>query len=160
MAAASPDLWTFATGKYAHCGEACLALQDGYGVDVTLLLFAAWIGETRGVALTAETVAEADGWIAEWRREVVQPLRAVRRRLKTAEAEALRQTVKSAELGAERTALSILEARSAAWSGTTANAAPANLDAVFAFATRHGPEAASRGLLAAVAAAPKTPEPA
>lgn len=148
-----PDLWTFAAATYAEAGEACLALQDSYGVDVPLLLFAAWIGATRGVRLDAAQVAEADGWIRDWRREVVQPLRAVRRRLKGAGAETLRQTVKTAELESERFALTTLEQRSAGWSGAAADALGPNLDAVFAFATRHGPEAASRGLLSAVAAA-------
>ena len=145
-----PDLWTFAASVYAEAGEACLALQDGYGVDVPLLLFAAWIGEVRGVALDADRVAEADGWIRYWRRDVVQPLRAVRRRLKDAGAEPLRQMVKTAELESERVALILLEQGSAAWTGAAADCAGANLDAVFAFTTRHGPEAAARPLLAAV----------
>jgi uncharacterized protein (TIGR02444 family) len=160
MTAPPPDLWTFATRTYAGAGDACLALQDGYGVDVPLLLFAAWIGETRGVALSPDAVAEADGWIRDWRREVVQPLRAVRRRLKDAGAETLRQTVKAAELESERVALTILEDLSVGWTGAAIDAAPANLDAVFAFATRHGPEAASRGLLSAVAEAARAKEPA
>ncbi len=148
-----PDLWTFAVAAYAEAGDACLALQDGYGVDVPLLLFAAWIGQARGVPLDAARVAEADGWIRDWRREVVQPLRAVRRRLKDAGAETLRATVKTAELESERVALSILEQRSAGWTGAATDAVGGNLDAVFAFATRHGAEPESKGLLSAVAAA-------
>ncbi len=95
--------WAFSLAVYARPGvpPACLALQDRRGIDVNLLLFAAWAGMGCGVALTAERLAAADSAVAGWRREVVQPLRAIRRRAK-GEDEALYRRMKAAELEAER----------------------------------------------------------
>ena len=47
-------LWRFALAVYQKPGvsDACLLLQDRHGCNVTLLLFAAWAGAERGVALT------------------------------------------------------------------------------------------------------------
>ena len=44
---AAGALWDFAVRLYAEpgVGEACLALQDRFGVDVPLLLWAAWLGD-------------------------------------------------------------------------------------------------------------------
>ncbi|MEP9377146.1 TIGR02444 family protein [Aquabacter sp. CN5-332] len=62
---------------------ACLTLQERTGLDVNILLFAAWMGAARGRALGAEEVAQAQSLISDWHKEIVRPLRAVRRRLKT-----------------------------------------------------------------------------
>ena len=77
-------LWRFALAVYQKPGvsDACLLLQDRHGCNVTLLLFAAWAGAERGVALTAEEFAAAGNAVRPWHGEVVKPLRAVRRRLK------------------------------------------------------------------------------
>ena len=102
--------WRFSLGFYAIPGvaPACLELQDEANVDVNLLLFLLFLaGEGR--AVTRDDVARIDASIASWRAEVVEPLRAVRRRLKTgvgdtppATSEALRNMVKKIELEAER----------------------------------------------------------
>ena len=95
--------WDFSLSVYARSGvpAACLDLQDRRGLDVNVLLFAAWAGLGCGVRLSAEELARADSAIAPWRAEVVRPLRAVRRRVKGEDA-ALYEQLKAAELAAER----------------------------------------------------------
>ncbi len=62
-------------------GEACVLLQDRFGLDVNLLLFAARVGVAG--QLTIDTLAAANERVAQWHSEIVRPLRAVRRRLKS-----------------------------------------------------------------------------
>ncbi|MHA7874324.1 TIGR02444 family protein [Roseivivax sp.] len=104
------DLWRFALAVYGASGvsAACLELQDRFGADVPVLLTALWMGR-RGRALDAAAMAALDGVVADWRAEMVQPLRALRRRLKSGPApapsdttEALRSEIKRAELSAEK----------------------------------------------------------
>jgi uncharacterized protein (TIGR02444 family) len=112
------NFWNFSLQLYRKpgVGQACVALQDGLGLDVNLLLFCCWHGwENR--ALAEEDIQRAMVAAEGWQREVVQPLRAVRRRLKTgvapvsaAECEALRRKVNDLELEGERIAQSVLEA--------------------------------------------------
>ena len=96
-------LWDFSLAVYARPGvpAACLDLQDRRGLDVNVLLFAAWAGAACGVRLSAEELARVDSAIADWRTEVVRPLRAVRRRVK-GEVAALYAHLKATELEAER----------------------------------------------------------
>lgn len=111
-------LWDFALRLYAvDCvSTACLALQDDHGADVTLLLYAAWMGAVHRHALTPDEAGHAREAVCAWHDEIVRPLRAVRRRMKTGpgpapgtETEALRDRLKSVELGAERLELATLE---------------------------------------------------
>jgi uncharacterized protein (TIGR02444 family) len=101
------DFWQFSLEYYARPGveAACLALQDEAGADVDLLLYLLFCAR-HGRALSGEEVARLDRLVADWRAEVVRPLRAIRRRLKTGfpdiAAEALRSEVKRLELEAER----------------------------------------------------------
>lgn len=87
---------------------ACLNLQDRHGIDVNLLLFASYVGASAGASLSIDDAAKAHELVAQWHREVVVPLRVVRRRLKTGPAPApddstaaLRKKVAAAELEAE-----------------------------------------------------------
>jgi uncharacterized protein (TIGR02444 family) len=107
-------LWEFALALYARPGveAACLTLQDEAGVDVCELLWRCWLlthGAVPGEAAEAGLVA-----IHRWQAEVTVPLRQLRRRLKP-EASArpgvaeLRETLKRAELLAERETLGRLE---------------------------------------------------
>ena len=91
--------WTYSLAFYAQPGvmPACLALQDQHGVDVNLALLCCWLGE----ALDAAALAEAEALVAEWRAQVVQPLRAVRRWLKGRD-ETLRAAIAAQELAAEQ----------------------------------------------------------
>lgn len=110
MIGSIPSLWSFSLSLYAAPGvaEACLTAQDRHGADVNLLLWAVWLA-SQGHDLTAAEVAEAEAATRPWREEVIWPLRAVRRRLKTgplpapdAATESLRMQVKAAELEAEK----------------------------------------------------------
>ncbi|BAI72380.1 hypothetical protein AZL_017420 [Azospirillum sp. B510] len=100
---AATPFWDFSLAVYRRPGvpACCLALQDRRGVDVNILLFAAWAGLDCGVRLTAADLARIDGAVSGWREEVVRPLRALRRRAKT-EDDALYRRMKAAELEAER----------------------------------------------------------
>lgn len=107
------SLWSFSLSVYAapSVAAACLDAQDGHDADVNLLLWAAWLA-AQGHDLMPDELAEAQAATAPWRDEVVRPLRAVRRRLKSApgpDAESLRRQVKAAELEAERIQQTVLE---------------------------------------------------
>jgi uncharacterized protein (TIGR02444 family) len=113
----------FATSLYAdpELATLCLALQDDFGADVTLLLCVTWRSWRDGIALDAAAIAHLDDYIRPWRDQVVAPLRAVRRWLKqglppspAGTSEALRTRVKQAELEAEMIALALLESTEAA----------------------------------------------
>jgi uncharacterized protein (TIGR02444 family) len=135
--------WRFSLRFYAlpEVAPACLALQDEAGVDVNLLLFLLFLADG-GRAVTRDEVARLDEAIATWRAEVVEPLRALRRRLKTSVgnippgiSEGLRNMVKKVELEAERLEQGRLE-NSAAKLGKPAardEAARANLAAYEAY---------------------------
>lgn len=113
------SLWDFALAFYARPGieAACLQLQDAGGLDVNALLWACWL-DTHGLT-PEEALADADhplwGEVCAWQEQVTSPLRRQRRALKVqalanpAIAE-LRETIKQAELLAEREALTQLEA--------------------------------------------------
>jgi len=110
-------LWRFALEVYRKPGvaDACLLLQDRHGCNVPLLLFAAWAGAERGVLLTADEVATASSVVGAWHGEVVEALRAVRRRLKHGPPPApdnatakLRAQIQAVEIDAERIELETL----------------------------------------------------
>ncbi len=101
-------LWDFALTLYAKPGveAACLTLQDEAGLDVCELLFHCWL-------YTGGLQARPDALIAErdqrrlWQRQVTDVLRKLRRDLKASAVgsdtvTALRNTIKQAELMAER----------------------------------------------------------
>lgn len=98
--------WNWSLSVYPRDGVApfVIALQDEHGVDVDLALFCCWVG----LALDAPHVAEADALVAEWRTNVIQPLRAVRRWLKGRE-EVIRKQVQAQELAAEQREHAMLE---------------------------------------------------
>jgi len=102
-------------GPLLRTGRHCLAWQDQCGVDVTVLLLAAWAASRRQ-ELRIGDLSFAGEEIAPWRNEIVEPLRTMRRRLKRdpspgtpAEIAGVRSLIKAAELEAERVALAVLE---------------------------------------------------
>ncbi|MGH0241183.1 TIGR02444 family protein [Sinorhizobium meliloti] len=160
MAAESERLWDFALRLYsaAGVGEACLTLQNECGVDVPILLFAAWLSK-HSVALTEAELVRIDAVVADWRDEVVRPLRNVRRRLKSGpqpapsqETEALRNSLKGVELGSERIELAVLEAEGEALiaSGGTHADATANLALVLRHSHAEAPSPKAEEALAAI----------
>ncbi len=102
--------WRFSLQFYRQTGvsEACIALQDEYGVDVNLLLFLLWCAD-EGRLLAADEVRKLDDLVRDWRNLTVIPIRNVRRKLKGArtladpgQQEAFRTKIKAIELEAER----------------------------------------------------------
>jgi len=112
-AAAEPPkedaLWRFSLAFYALPGvaQALIALQDRDQLDVNLMLFALWLGVSGRGRLSSEGLALADRVICTIRVEIVEPLRALRRRLRCnpdADVQRLRESVKALELEAEKLA--------------------------------------------------------
>lgn len=112
----SNPFWDYSLKTYGKQGvpEACLALQESYGLDVNCLLFCCWAAVC-GHQITIGEALGLEESVAEWRKEVVEPLRAVRRWMKLhAEKEgvaALRSAVKRDELGAEKLQQEMLNRR-------------------------------------------------
>lgn len=102
--------WRFSLQFYRLAGvaDACIALQDEYGVDVNVLLFLLWRAD-EGRLLTADEVKTLDDKVRDWRNLTVVPIRTIRRKLKSActpiepgQQEAFRTRIKAVELEAER----------------------------------------------------------
>lgn len=113
----STQLWDYALALYASDGVAgaCLVLQDEGGADVCELLWVCWLA-SHGLTL-ADDVDDALHTIRAWQRETTRPLRTLRRALKAEAAERpgiarLRDTLKQAELLAERETLTRLQSLS------------------------------------------------
>jgi uncharacterized protein (TIGR02444 family) len=102
--------WRFSLQFYKQAGvsDACIALQDHYGLDVNLLLFLFWLASERQT-LSADDVKRLDATIRSWRELTIIPIRDARRKLKGAKTfvdpvkqEAFRDQVKAVELSAEK----------------------------------------------------------
>jgi len=156
--------WRFSLKLYRAPGvaDACIALQEGAGVDVNLLLFLLWQATQRR-AFTAADVAALEQRIGGWRETTVIPLRNLRRALKSppalvapGTAEAFRTRIKAVELEAERLqqeAMYELAATSPLGRAVTSPAEAARLN-VAAYASMRAvafPSAAVDTILAALA---------
>jgi len=100
-------LWRFSVAFYARPGvaEALIALQDRAGCDVNLMLFALWLAFSGRGRLTKEELATALRIARPIRVDIVEPLRALRRRLKPysdEDVQRLRDGIKATELAAEK----------------------------------------------------------
>lgn len=102
--------WQFSITVYASepVRDVCLQSQDRHGVDVNLLLLCCWLGFA-GVRLDGKGLRRLDLLVDGWRKEVIAPIRTLRRRLADAIGpmgphltQPLRQDVKDVELQAER----------------------------------------------------------
>jgi uncharacterized protein (TIGR02444 family) len=102
--------WRFSLRFYRRPGvaDACIALQDGCGVDVNILLFFLWLATARR-RVSVTTAQEVCAKAGAWRDDVVVPLRTLRRRLKEGSslvergaAELFRTRIKAIELESER----------------------------------------------------------
>lgn len=80
----SEGFWDFSNRIYRKrdVSQCCLSLQNLYGLDVNLLLFACWHARSRGLFDTA-LVAKALTFSSTWADHVVKPLRGARRWMKT-----------------------------------------------------------------------------
>jgi uncharacterized protein (TIGR02444 family) len=109
LADAAAELWEFSLDFYVRPGvsAALIELQDGAGLDVNLILFALWHGLSGRGRLDGERLAVAGQAASAIQTEIVMPLRALRRRLRTdpdADIQRLREALKGLELDAERIA--------------------------------------------------------
>ncbi len=102
--------WRFSLNFYRQTGvsDACIALQDGCGIDVNLLLFLFWLA-SEGRQLSVDDVKKLDEQVRSWRQLTIIPIRDTRRKLKGAttlvepgKQEAFRNKVKAVELEAEQ----------------------------------------------------------
>ena len=96
----SNPFWEFSLAHYALDGvpQACLALQDEFGLDVNVLLYGAWLA-AMDRCLTLEHLEDMERHIAPWRDRVVQPLRALRRQWRDyPAASGIRDEIKRLEL--------------------------------------------------------------
>jgi uncharacterized protein (TIGR02444 family) len=161
--------WAFSLKVYGAPGVAdeCLALQERFGLDVNLLLFAAYMGAAEGGTLDRGDIAAAAGAVEAWHNETVRALRGVRRALKPpsldarnplrAQAGLLRTQVKAAELAAEQIEQAMLWQRRAQLAergrGDPRAALAANIDAVLTHYGAAGGTADSSAALQLQAAA-------
>lgn len=148
--------WAFSLKFYRseEVQAALLALQDRHGADVNVLLYVLHRAEA-GDRLSADTIGRIDAEVAGWRGEVVQALRAIRRRLKPhpfpiepGRQEELRTEIKRAELNSEKLEQLHLEALDVPADGKAdpAEAARTNLDG-YATLIGAGPDAPELPLL-------------
>lgn len=107
-----PDhpFWDFALAVYRSDGvpPACLNLQERHGIDVNLMLFCLWVGQSGRGALTDADMSAAIAASDLWHRKIVKSLRFVRRTLKDGFSQApedlrrqLRAQVQATEIDAE-----------------------------------------------------------
>ena len=144
---------------------AALSLQARCGVDVNVLLLAAYVGAVARSRFTLDDAAAAAARTGPWQREVVGPLRALRTRLKDGPAPApgqaaaaLRERVKSIELDAEMIELDDLAALAAELGspGPTGDAvarATAAMEEVLRYATERAPTGPEHDAVAVIARA-------
>ena len=150
--------WDFSLRFYSLPGvaPARLRCQDEAGADVNLVLFALWHAAS-GTALHQSDMEVADATVAPWREHVVEPLRSLRRALKSPPLALLvpacgfGKQIQAVELESEHLEQDLLAASVPRRTSTAAppEAARANLAAYAAAAGLALPEEAVATLLAA-----------
>lgn len=98
--------WDFAIDVYGREGvsRACLHLQEKHGIDVNVMLFCLWLGETGRGVLSDDEMAAVKAISDKWQGDVVRNLRTVRRVLKDGFPEApdgLRNSLRAEVQGVE-----------------------------------------------------------
>jgi uncharacterized protein (TIGR02444 family) len=85
----SSPFWDYSLGIYAKSGvaDACIALQDDFGLDVNILLACLWFSAQGPGRLESEQIRECVGRTRGWQDKVVKLLRAARRYSKAQPAE-------------------------------------------------------------------------
>ncbi len=111
------NLWDFSVAVYERepVQNVCLTLQDSVGADVNLILYCLWLGVSGRGQIDADTFAYLSEAVSVWHKQVIVPLRGVRRQLREpparvspSMASTLRTQVKESELLAERIELDVL----------------------------------------------------
>ena len=97
--------WEFSLAFYARepVGAACLSLQNRRGADVNILLLCCWLATLKLTVGEAGLKSAAEA-VVDWRHNVLEPLRGVRRNVMDAPmeiAQAERRAIKDAVLAAE-----------------------------------------------------------
>jgi len=113
MSIQSQSFWKFSLELYdrGSVAPACLELQNRFDLDINLVLFCYWYGYAWGEIDTA-TLNEVVDTSSNWKKNVVQPLRNVRKWMKLNSGDFhpkqvthfnnLRQQIKADELDAEK----------------------------------------------------------
>ena len=99
--------WCFSLAFYERPGvpDALIALQDRDGFDVNLVLFALWLGISGREPLDSDALAAAERAAGTLRREMIEPLRNLRRKLRhhpDGDVQRLRESVKALEIAGEK----------------------------------------------------------
>ena len=127
-ASQTSPFWTFSLGYYRGAGvsEACLELQDNCGVDVNVVLFLLWLATQRR-SVPADQVKTISDKVRPWQIDVIGPIRALRRMLKTdaplldkGSAELFRTKIKAIELESEKLQQQAMYAMAASLEAETA----------------------------------------
>jgi uncharacterized protein (TIGR02444 family) len=156
--------WRFSLSFYRvpNVADACIRLQDEAGVDVNVLFCLLWHAALER-KLSRTDVAAIEERIGPWREQVVVPLRAIRRALRSpppvvekGTVEAYRTKVKGLELEAERLQQEALydmaeSSRFGEAAASPEDAARANIEAYQAVCARAFPADAVAVLMTAFA---------
>lgn len=114
--------WLLDTYSKAGVSEALIALQDREHLNVNAAMFCCWLA-TQGIRLTHEGASEIETLNEAWAKDIVAPVRTVRRVLKTSpliddeKRKDIRGRIQAIELELEEQHCTLLETRAA-----TANA--------------------------------------
>ena len=142
--------WEFSLRVYGNEGvpTACLALQERHAIDVNMLLFCAWIGESGRGLLSESDLESALVATMAWNQDIVCSLRAVRNQLKdgmppipTERTDALRKMILEVEVKCEHVEQMSLAAAVVRLADSTTTAKQRSEDAVInvmAYFRRHG----------------------
>jgi uncharacterized protein (TIGR02444 family) len=161
--------WRFSLAFYAdpEVKDACLALQDRHGLDVNLLLLAAWAARSRRLIAAADA-HRLRTLSADYQQRVMRPVRQARRALDATGAEAWlaplvaerRRALLAVELGLERLEQLQLERLLDAGGSQAATAPPVLfLENVRALYPESGDDVAVRRQLEPLLARITLPEP-
>ncbi len=148
MSDAPSPFWDFSLRFYARPGvaAACLALQEEAGADINVVLYLFFLAR-HNRQVNAQDIAAIENTVAGWREQVVRPLRATQRHLKSVAAlftgdaaTRLREEIKRSELAAERIQQLTIEQQfpCATFGAATASAAAAARANLEAYAARIG----------------------
>jgi uncharacterized protein (TIGR02444 family) len=114
----SMNFWPWLLDVYSRAGvsESLVALQDREHLNVNAAMFCCWLA-TQGVRLTREGAAEIEALNEAWAKEIVAPVRTVRRVLKTSplidddKRKDIRGRIQAIELELEEQHCALLETR-------------------------------------------------